>query len=66
MEMTTEPWHWHTKQKKMMRMEIEDAFEMRKTVVVILVAAMVGAALGCVWVAKWVMRTVVSRFKFEF
>ncbi|KAI9053523.1 hypothetical protein LZ554_002478 [Drepanopeziza brunnea f. sp. 'monogermtubi'] len=24
-----EPWHWHTKQRKMMRAEMEDAFKLR-------------------------------------
>lgn len=42
------PWHYHSKQKSLMRMEAEEAFRLRKTVVVGMV---VGAALtaGSIW-----------------
>ncbi|EDN97929.1 predicted protein [Sclerotinia sclerotiorum 1980 UF-70] len=29
-----EPWHWHTKQKKMMKMEVSDAFKFRQWVLI--------------------------------
>jgi hypothetical protein len=42
------PWHYHTKQRKLMKMEASDAFEMRKTVLVGLLIASIGIAWG-VW-----------------
>jgi hypothetical protein len=39
-----EPWHWNTKQKKMLRMQVVDAFEIRKWVVVALVMVLAGVA----------------------
>lgn len=44
-----EPWHWNTKQRKMMKLEFTDAFEMRKRVVVILASVLLGAGAVTVW-----------------
>jgi hypothetical protein len=44
------PWHWHTKQRHMMKAEIEDAFRVRKWVVLFLLFCG-GAVLVAVWVA---------------
>lgn len=42
-----EPWHWHTKQRHMMKAEMEEAFRVRQWVVVMLcVAVVVGLAVG--------------------
>lgn len=40
-----EPWHWHTKQRKMMKAEMDDAFKLRKSVMVLLIFAGVGTAV---------------------
>ncbi|OAA64077.1 hypothetical protein ISF_04786 [Cordyceps fumosorosea ARSEF 2679] len=42
----TEPWHYHSKQKKLMRMEAEDAFRLRGTVIAGLAGLAVAAAAG--------------------
>ncbi|PMD19629.1 hypothetical protein NA56DRAFT_646954 [Hyaloscypha hepaticicola] len=49
-----EPWHWHTKQRHMMKAEMEDAFRLRKWVVLVLLAAGVVAVFGLVAVVRWV------------
>jgi hypothetical protein len=48
-----EPWHLNTKQKKMMKMEVVDAFEMRRTVVLAMAVAAAGLAAGGVWLVSW-------------
>lgn len=48
-----EPWHWNTKQKKMMKMEVADAFEMRKWVVGVMAVAAAAFAAGGVWLVSW-------------
>jgi hypothetical protein len=48
-----EPWHWHTKQRKMMKAEMDDAFRLRKSVMVFLILAGVGSAVF----AGFVLRT---------
>lgn len=48
-----EPWHWHTKQRHMMKAEMEDAFKLRKWVVLVLLAAGVVAVFGLVAVVRW-------------
>lgn len=50
-----EPWHWHTKQRHMAKMEISDAFEMRHRVVVALVVAAIGVVLGSVWMIRRIL-----------
>jgi hypothetical protein len=49
-----EPWHWHTKQRHMMKAEMEDAFRLRKWVVLVLLAAGVVAVFGVMAVVRWV------------
>lgn len=44
-----EPWHWNTKQKKMIRMEVADAFEMRKWVVLAMSVTVAVFAALVVW-----------------
>lgn len=56
-----EPWHWNTKQKQMMRMEVSDAFEMRKTVVVVMIAIVLGLGLLGSWAAKYVFGLLLQR-----
>lgn len=57
-----EPWHWHTKQRKMMKREFDDAFEMRNSVAVGIVAVLLGCLLGIVGLVGWVWGFVVGRF----
>lgn len=53
-EREREPWHWHTKQRHMMKAEMDDAFRVRKWVVVFLFACG-GAVLFGGWAAvRWV------------
>lgn len=50
-----EPWHWHTKQRHMMKAEMDEAFRVRKWVVVFLVLG-VGIwvlLMGMVW--RWMV-----------
>ncbi|PQE12680.1 ATP phosphoribosyltransferase protein [Rutstroemia sp. NJR-2017a BBW] len=44
-----EPWHWHTKQRKMMKMEVSDAFEVRHTVL----AGMLVTVCGMTWLTLY-------------
>ncbi len=48
-----EPWHWKTKQKTMMKMEVADAFEMRKWVVLAMAAAVAVFAALAVLLVSW-------------
>ncbi|RSL68460.1 hypothetical protein CEP53_002573 [Fusarium sp. AF-6] len=41
-------WHYHSKQKKLMKMEAEEAFQMRSTVLVLL-AVMVALGTSAAW-----------------
>ncbi|KAK0119240.1 hypothetical protein ONS95_008094 [Cadophora gregata] len=50
-----EPWHWHTKQRKMMRAEVEDAFKVRKWVVVFLVLVAVFGVGSLVMMGWWLL-----------
>ncbi|KAL3417957.1 hypothetical protein PVAG01_10967 [Phlyctema vagabunda] len=53
---TREPWHWHSKQKKMMKMEVADAFEIRKWVLTAMLV--LGGVLVVVsWIVfRWLLR----------
>lgn len=55
---TDEPWHWHTKQRKMMRAEVADAFKLRRRVLVVMVAGAVGWGAGSVVLGRWVLAIV--------
>ena len=48
-----EPWHWHTKQRHMMKAEMDDAFRVRKWVVVFLLAVGVVAIFGALGFVRW-------------
>jgi hypothetical protein len=50
---TKEPWYWKTKQKKMMKMEVADAFEIRKWVVLAMSVAVAVFAALAVWLVSW-------------
>ncbi|CAF3575125.1 unnamed protein product [Fusarium graminearum] len=43
-------WHYHSKQKKLMKMEAEEAFQMRSTVLVFMAVAL-ALATSAVWLA---------------
>ncbi|OBT69871.1 hypothetical protein VE03_00471 [Pseudogymnoascus sp. 23342-1-I1] len=49
-----EEWVWHTKQRKMLRMEVVDAFELRRWVVVALGVVVVVLGGAGWWVGRWV------------
>ncbi|KAL2072616.1 hypothetical protein VTL71DRAFT_11959 [Oculimacula yallundae] len=49
-----EPWHWHTKQKKMMRAELEDAFKLRKWVVLFLGAVVFSGMIMVLLLGSWI------------
>ncbi|TVY42554.1 hypothetical protein LSUB1_G001208 [Lachnellula subtilissima] len=53
-----EPWHWHTKQRKMMKAEMDDAFRMRKSVMVFLMLVGVGIAVAVGVIGRWILRGV--------
>jgi hypothetical protein len=55
-----EPWHWNTKQKKMMKMELADAFEMRKRVVLVMVLVVAVFAALAGWLVRWIIGMIVS------
>jgi hypothetical protein len=57
-EREDEPWHWNTKQRKMMKAEVSDAFRMRKRVLFVLGVLMVGACMGVYMVGSWVVALV--------
>lgn len=46
-------WVWHTKQRKMLRMEVVDAFELRRWVVVGLGVLAVVLGVGWWWIGRW-------------
>ncbi|KAH9221693.1 hypothetical protein DL95DRAFT_421582 [Leptodontidium sp. 2 PMI_412] len=50
-----EPWHWHTKQRKMMRAEVEDAFKVRKWVVIFLVLMAVSGIGLLFMMGRWMV-----------
>jgi hypothetical protein len=55
-----EPWHWNTKQKKMIKMEVADALEMRKRVVLAMVMAVAVFAALVLWVVSWSYGMIIS------
>ena len=48
-----EPWHWHTKQRKMMKAEVADAFRIRKSVLVGLAILGVLGVVGVYGAGRW-------------
>lgn len=51
-----EPWHWHTKQRKMMKAEVVDALQIRRTVVLVLGCIALAGAVGTFVAMRWVVR----------
>ena len=54
------PWHWTTKQKKMIKLEVADAFEMRKRIVLAMAVAVAVFAALVVLVVIWSYSMVMS------
>ena len=48
-----QPWYWHTKQRKMMKAEVADAFKIRKWVLVSLFAISAGSVFGTFILVRW-------------
>lgn len=55
-----EPWHWNTNQKKMIKMEVADAFDMRKRVVLAMAMAVAVFAALVLWVVSWSYSMIIS------
>lgn len=55
-EKAEEPFYYHSKQKKLMRMEASEAFRLRNRVIV----ALALAALSVLWATSWATRCVVA------
>ncbi|TGO35603.1 hypothetical protein BHYA_0152g00080 [Botrytis hyacinthi] len=49
-----EPWHWNTKQKKMMKMEVSDAFKLRQWVLIGMAVVATGIGLLVLYLANWI------------
>ncbi|KAE8448372.1 hypothetical protein EG329_009616 [Mollisiaceae sp. DMI_Dod_QoI] len=52
-EKEKEPWHWHTKQRHLMKAEMDDAFRVRKWVVVFMVLLGLATAVGGAVLVRW-------------
>lgn len=50
-------WYYHSKQRKLMKMEVDDAFQIRKTVLVVLGLLGVAASWLLGWVIWWIWIT---------
>ncbi|RDL40067.1 Uncharacterized protein BP5553_00046 [Venustampulla echinocandica] len=48
-----EPWHWHTHQRKMMKAEMDDAFRLRRSVMLVLIGLLIGTILVLATVIRW-------------
>ncbi|KAF7906795.1 hypothetical protein EAF00_001073 [Botryotinia globosa] len=49
-----EPWHWNTKQKKMMKVEVSDAFRFRQWVLIGMAVVAAGIGLLVLCLANWI------------
>ncbi|KAF7894622.1 uncharacterized protein EAF01_010072 [Botrytis porri] len=49
-----EPWHWNTKQKKMIKMEVSDAFKLRQWVLVGMAVVATGVGLVVLYLGNWI------------
>ncbi|KAK2032596.1 hypothetical protein LX32DRAFT_181453 [Colletotrichum zoysiae] len=56
-----EEWYYHSKQKKLMRMEADDAFQMRGYVLAVLVLVSLTVSWGVWLVSSWLWRSVARR-----
>ncbi|KAK1600047.1 uncharacterized protein LY79DRAFT_664431 [Colletotrichum navitas] len=54
-----EEWYYHSKQKKLMRMEVDDAFQMRGHVLVVLALVSLAVFWGVWLFSSWLWRSVV-------
>lgn len=54
-------WHYHSKQKKLMRMEVDDAFEMRGYVLVAMAVVSLSIAWGFWALSSWLWRSLGHR-----
>ncbi|KUJ22697.1 uncharacterized protein LY89DRAFT_680814 [Mollisia scopiformis] len=52
-EREKEPWHWHTKQRHLMKAEMDDAFKVRKWVVIFMALMGLGLAIGGAVFVRW-------------
>jgi len=52
-EKEKEPWHWHTKQRHLMKAEMDDAFRVRKWVAVFMLLLGLGIAVGGAVLVRW-------------
>ncbi|ROW11562.1 hypothetical protein VMCG_01470 [Cytospora schulzeri] len=50
-------WYYHRKQRKLMKMEVDDAFQIRRTVLVVLGLLGVVASWALWWVVWWIWTT---------
>lgn len=48
-----EKWFWHTKQRKLMKAEMDDAFRLRNSVAAVLVAGMIMVCMAVLGVVRW-------------
>lgn len=55
-----EPWYYHSNQKKLMRMEAEDAFKLRSTVVVGLAVAAAAATTAVLYSLKLLVQRILE------
>ncbi|KAK1961735.1 hypothetical protein LY78DRAFT_661873 [Colletotrichum sublineola] len=56
-----EEWYYHSKQKKLIRMEVDDAFQMRGHVLVVLALVSLAVFWGVWLFSSWVWRSFGSR-----
>lgn len=54
-------WYYHSKQRKLMRMEVGDAFQIRSTVLMVLGLLAVAATWALWWVVWWIKITATSK-----
>lgn len=54
-------WYYHSKQKKLMKMEVDDAFQIRGTVLVVLGLLALAATWALWWVACWIWINATTR-----
>lgn len=53
-------WFYHSKQRKLMKMEVDDAFQIRKTVLVVMAVLGVAASWVLWWLIWWIWFTVTA------
>ena len=50
------PWYYHTKQKKLLKMEADEAFKFRTTMLFLLGTCMMGAVVGFLYLVRGLFR----------